>query len=500
MRFMKSNVRLTSSFTLVALFGFASGTEAASFTWDGNGATAPNPNGGTANWAPANVGSLTWWNGTTNVAWNNPATDNEAIFANTTGAVNINGANANTNKLTFTVTGYSLTASATRNLNLNGTTPTISTAASVTASITAPITGSAGLAKTGSGALSLSGSNSYTGVTAINVGSLQAGHANALGSTGAGNGTTVSSGAELFVSDAITLAAESITLNGSGISGAAGALHIGGGTTAGVSGAITLGSNATIKGDGGTTLNLTGGIDNAGHTLTLANDGGANLNLSTAGISGGGGLTKAGGGTATLNTSNSYSGATTISGGTLALGGSADIDSSSAVVLNGGNFNVSAVSGFNIVTGQSLTGNGTVTGDIVVDGTLGIGASTGTITFNDDLVLSLGSTANFEINSFTAGNYDLAVAAAANSQSVTFNGGTLNLLFQSGFNTTGSVEIFDFDSYAGTGFTTVNATGLSSGFTATFDKATGIVTVIPEPYSAMLGSFGFLALLRRRRN
>jgi hypothetical protein len=83
---------------------------------------------------------------------------------------------------------------------------------------------------------------------------------------------------------------------------------------------------------------------------------------------------------------------------------------------------------------------------------------------------------------------------------VAFNGGTLNLFFQAGFNTEGTAKIFDFDTFAGSGFTTLNTSGLASGFTASFNAANGIVTVIPEPGVALLGGLGLLALLRRRRD
>ena len=61
------------------------------------------------------------------------------------------------------------------------------------------------------------------------------------------------------------------------------------------------------------------------------------------------------------------------------------------------------------------------------------------------------------------------------------------------------MKIFDFDAYAGSGFTAVIATGLESGFTASFDQINGTVTVIPEPCVALLGGLALLAVLPRRR-
>jgi hypothetical protein len=133
-------------------------------------------------------------------------------------------------------------------------------------------------------------------------------------------------------------------------------------------------------------------------------------------------------------------------------------------------------------------------------GTLAIGSSPGTLNVAGDLTFASGSISDFEINAFTSGNFDLALAASAGTQTVKFNGGTLNLLFQSGFSTTGTVKIFNFDLYTGTGFTTLSASGLASGYTATFDASNGIVTVVPEPNAAaLLGGLGTLLLFRRRR-
>jgi autotransporter-associated beta strand protein len=211
-------------------------------------------------------------------------------------------------------------------------------------------------------------------------------------------------------------------------------------------------------------------------------------------------LIKTGSGTQTLTGVNTYEGSTTVSQGTLVIGTGGSIANTSTIhISSGANLDVSAATGFTVGATQSLTGFGSVKGDISVQGTLGIGASPGTMTFEDDLTLGSNSVSNFEINGFSAGNYDLAVAAALGTQNVAFNGGILNLLFQSGFNTAGSVKIFDFDTYSGSGFTTVNTTGLADGYTATFDITSGVVTVIPEPRAALLGGLGLLMLLRRRR-
>jgi fibronectin-binding autotransporter adhesin len=235
----------------------------------------------------------------------------------------------------------------------------------------------------------------------------------------------------------------------------------------------TISGPLNLRGDGGYTTMAVSVADGAAATDLLIS---GNISQLFASM----GITKSGAGTMELSGNSSYTGATTVSAGKL--------------VVNG---NIST-SNTTVQAGATLGGSGTV-GAVTVqnNGILAPGNSPGTLTFTGDLTLDAGSISDFEINSFSLGNYDLAVAAAAGTQNVSFNG-ILNLFFQSGFSTVGSIKIFDFDGYSGA-FTSVIPTGLASGFTASFDNATGIVTVVPEPGAALLGGLGMLALLRRRR-
>jgi autotransporter-associated beta strand protein len=63
-------------------------------------------------------------------------------------------------------------------------------------------------------------------------------------------------------------------------------------------------------------------------------------------ISGTGSITKTGAGNLTLSSTNTYSGSTTITNGSIVLGVANAIGSSSDLVLNGGTFSTRATAGF----------------------------------------------------------------------------------------------------------------------------------------------------------
>lgn len=234
------------------------------------------------------------------------------------------------------------------------------------------------------------------------------------------------------------------------------------------------------------------------------NTNGQNVTFAS-GISGSGGLQKLGSGTLTVSANNTFTGTTSVSGGTLLLSAASNNIANSAVidVSAGAILNVANVSGgFVLASAQTLKGNGTIEGAITIGSgaTLAIGNSPGTMTFAGGLTLAAGSVSNFEINGLTTGLYDLAQDSGIGS--VAF-GGTLNLVFAPDFSTQGTVKIFDFDNYSGS-FSAVNATGLASGYYASFNAFTGEVTVVPEPSTWALLGLGLGALvwrsgLRRRK-
>jgi autotransporter-associated beta strand protein len=223
----------------------------------------------------------------------------------------------------------------------------------------------------------------------------------------------------------------------------------------------------------------------------------------------------------TLSAANTYTGATTINGGTLALDASGSIDNTSGVALGSGTFDVSAKGGYVV---SNLTGTGSVVGGLTVSTTLAIGNSPGQISFDGNLTLGKDSLGGDTPMSF---NYDLSGGdTGASAADLGIVSGDLTLasavfldLFQLGTYTLG--DTFTLFAYEGTLSGTFN--GLADG--ATFNDAGGDwridyavatpgqnysgqigqtyvnITAIPEPnVAALLGALGTLILLRRRRS
>lgn len=208
-------------------------------------------------------------------------------------------------------------------------------------------TGAFTLSAIGSGTLYLSGNNSYSGQTSIySNGIVEVQHVNALGDTGSDTTTLVASGQTLALNVAGTIDNEIFQIGGNGWGGA-GAIDHKGAVDTTLAGTITLSSSSTID------------VSDANGKLTLAGV-----------VSGAHSLTKTGAGILELTASNTYSGDTTITSGTLMLGASDVLADASDLVLNGGTL---------LTDGNSDTlTNLTLTDDSVIDfGTDG----TGTLTF-----------------------------------------------------------------------------------------------------------------------
>lgn len=209
---------------------------------------------------------------------------------------------------------------------------------------TGVISGASTFTQGSTGTSSLAGSNTYTGVTNVNLGQLTISNADALGTTD-GN-TIVATGGRLAMATAGLSVAEPLTITGTGTTATNGAINFGGAVTGmALTGPITLGGAALIQADGDTGSTLSGGISLGGNVLTINTDGGATQTINTTAIAGtGGSLVKSGSGTLVLGVANSYTGTTTVNLGTLS------ITDNDALGTTAGNTTVNGGNGTNAVT------------------------------------------------------------------------------------------------------------------------------------------------------
>jgi autotransporter-associated beta strand protein len=134
--------------------------------------------------------------------------------------------------------------------------------------------------------------------------------------------------------------------------------------------------------NGGTFTFRAADLDGMAHNITLDRI-----------LRGSGALNKTGGGILTLNAANTYSGSTTINEGTLALGANGSLASGQILVGSGATYDVTALGGYTVGTGQTLGGSGLVLGAVsVTAGSLapGLAGAPGTLTLANGLTQSGG--------------------------------------------------------------------------------------------------------------
>jgi fibronectin-binding autotransporter adhesin len=420
------------------------------------------------------------------------------------------------NNYTINGGGFLGSNSGSQPLNVNVFTGTLTVNAALA-------TGGTSLAKSGAGTLVAGGTNTYTGATYIQQGVLRATSVAALGTVA--GGTIVQGGAALELSNNITVGAEALSINGTGISNGGALRNHSGSNTYG--GLITIGaSGARINSNVSTTLTLTGGI-----ATTLTQDvtfgGLGNTTVSTTAISGSGNLIKDGAGTVTLSAANTYTGPTTVSAGTLRINGS---------TAAGSAVSVAAGTSSGVPVAQ-LGGTGTIGGTVAL-------ATESAATYKNGGVLAPTAAASGTAldvtgtTTFTTGSifeWNMAATTPATDPGVVSNSGSYGQLAGTGA-ITGSNAVFKIALGAGNAFTdnfwnsdkswtnVFTGTGatntLASMFTSfggTGVSATGEVTgkgsfsftgtstlnwtysAIPEPTSALAGLLLGAGLLRRRR-
>jgi len=322
-----------------------------------------------------------------------------------------------------------------------------------------------GLTKNGSGTLTLTGTNTYAGATTINAGTLESAKVVALNTTSA---ITVNNAGTLAVnfggasdyaaSDVVTLLGKTTfgatttafafdTTNLSGTYGnaltmAAGLAKLGSNTLT-LTGTSTYTGATTISGG---ILQIADGVlpsssvitNNAALVYTPVINSGTCPNT----INGTGTLTVNGSNTLTLSGSNSYTGATTISSGTLILAGANAVQNSivTSSVANGLVFN-SGIGAFNFggLSGSSslaLTDAGGAPVALSVGGNTGSPTYSGVLSGSGSLTQSgIGTLTLTGSNTYTGAtivaNGGLTVngtaGSLANTSGLTVTGATLNL-------------------------------------------------------------------------
>jgi fibronectin-binding autotransporter adhesin len=340
--------------------------------WDGpNGHGNGTIDGGSGLWQSSG-GNDNWTDQTGQ--YNAPHAENQfAIFSGTPGTVTVDNTAGTpiSSGMQFAVDGYTITGSP---LILGSATTNIirvgdgtAAGAGMTATINAPLNGFNGLVKDDLGTLVLGGSNTYSGGTTINAGTLQvssnanlgfsvaplAFNGGTLRNTGAFStvravtlnqgGGTFDTQANLGLTGAIG-GAGSLTKTGTGILTLSGTNTYAGGTSV-TGGAVSVSADANLgNATGGLTLDG-GMLQNTasfGSTrgVTLGAGGGSFqtvADLTLGGVIGGAGaLTKSGGGALVLAADNTFGGGSTIADGTLQLGNGGTTGSVTGNVVDNG--------------------------------------------------------------------------------------------------------------------------------------------------------------------
>ena len=316
--------------------------------------------------------------------------------------------------------------------------------------------GTGGLTKQGAGTLTLSGTNTYSGATTIEAGTLSI---EGSGAMSAVSDYKVASGATLLVSDGL--------------------------------GAVTAGSLAgagSIQVGTGTTLKA--GSSNASTTYSGT-------------ITGNGGLDKTGTGTLTLTGTNTYTGGTTVSGGKLVVNGSI----TGSVSLSGGTLGGSGTVGALVVANGGTVAPGNSIGTLKVSGNVAFTAgSTYQVEVNaagqGDLISASGSaslTGGTVQVLAASGNYaastSYVILTAAGGVTGQFGAATSNLAFLTPSLSYDASNVTLTMTRNGTSFGPDNGDGTSGGGTSgggTDTSSTG------GTYIAASRNQGFIAIAAER--
>ncbi len=387
------------------------------------------------------------------------------------------------------------------------------------------ISGSSKLIKLGPVQLNLTAANTYTGATVVGASNdVNAGTLRLSGSGRISTAATTVYGGTLDLNGA-TQSITTLELGG-GASGSAAAVSIG-------AGELKLGGNVTYSAtndpNGASISSSTGFLSLMGNRTFSVGNASATADLTVSAIIQNGdatarSLTKDGVGTMVLSGANTYTGATTVHGGTLKLATGGSVASTNIIVGDAGSsgsiLDATATS-LAIGSGKTLSGIGTINGSTTIQlgGTIAPGNSTGILTNVGNLALAIGSNFNMELNGNVAGTgYDQLRVNGG----VTLNGGNLVANFIGGAYSTGDLLFLllndGTDAIGGTGIfsglaqdafvvnyggydwkISYNADSASNTFTGAANGNDIALMAVPETSTALLGGIGALLLLRRRR-
>ncbi|SNT18069.1 MULTISPECIES: autotransporter-associated beta strand repeat-containing protein, partial [unclassified Azospirillum] len=244
-------------------------------------------------------------------------------------------------------------------LTLGGTL-SISNGTSDTATISSVIAGgNKGLTKTGDGTLILSGNNTRTGATTISAGTLTVSGGSAIANTSA---VSVSADATLAISNDVTIG----TLTGAGN--------------------VTLGSSTLT-------------VDTTAASGTFSGI-----------ISGAGALVKSGANIFTLSGANTYTGATTVSSGTLAVANNSALGGTNTSTTITGGASLTVADGITLAENLSVSGNGVGSGGSIIGN--GTATISGTVTLEASSRFNVASGGNLTISGVISGDYTLYKGSA----------------------------------------------------------------------------------------